>query len=173
MPGGRKYKKTRAKKTARKRTHADTQANTQKAVDDVTVDDMNAADVFLHKEEDSLGLPEASSLGPQEFSKIVYEQCNTSIIACNDRLKEYTGCDPEDISNCWNCIYPLTEDGYFCGLPWDKDDPKNTVLHKAIARLKELHPLTKDTFGVPVQRSSTGVIETQGSCCGRNHGGTG
>ena len=176
-----KSQRTRAKKKAKKPSQAK-----ETAVDDVTVEDMTAEDVFLHEstrgtapgtegeaEHGIAHLPAASSLGEHEFSKITYEQCNTSVLACDDRLKEFTGCDPEDISNCWNCIYPLTEAGYFCGLEWDREDPKNAVLHQAIARLKVLYPLSKTTFGIPIQRSSTGVIETQGSCCGREHGGTG
>ena len=89
-----KSQRTRAKKKAKKPSQAK-----ETAVDDVTVEDMTAEDVFLHEstrgtapgtegeaEHGIAHLPAASSLGEHEFSKITYEQCNTSVLACDDRL---------------------------------------------------------------------------------------
>ena len=99
------------------------------------------------------------------FTEVKYGLCNASVIACDEHVKEYTGCAPEDIPNCWNCVCPLTEDGYFPNLQWDKDDPANAVLHQAVARLKILQPLPLVTYGIPVQRTFDSVIICRGSTC--------
>jgi hypothetical protein len=106
------------------------------------------------------------SAGPREVPlQQRWEPCNAGIIAADGHVDEFTGCAAEDIPNCWNCAYPLTDHGYFGGLEWDREDPRNAVLHSALTRLKELHPLPAFTFGVPVHRTGAGEIECEGSTC--------
>ena len=119
----------------------------------------------VEKQVDPEKLPSASTLKQDQFSEINWFRCNTGIVAWDDNVKEFTGCNPEDIAMCWNCSYPLTDDGYFGGLEWDKDDPENAVLHAALKRLKQLHPLPKTNLGIPICRRGTGVVEVKGSVC--------
>lgn len=101
----------------------------------------------------------------EDFDSVTTYDCGTSSCAWNDHIREITGLDPEKICNCWNCGRPLTRDGYFPGIRIDWTDPKNEVLVAAVARLIELCPLPKVTFGCPVKKSTSNIIETEGSFC--------
>ena len=94
-----------------------------------------------------------------------WEPCNAGVLAADGYVREFTGCAPEEISNCWNCTYPLTDKGYFGGLEWDEADPRNAILHAARERLKALHPLPTRTFGIPVFRPDIETIDCPGAVC--------
>ena len=97
---------------------------------------------------------------PHEYRKVTEYNCGVN--AWNDHVRELQGCDYSKISNCWNCNYPLTIDGYFPSIKIDWTDPANDCLLQARKRLQELLPLPSQTFGCPVHRSAD-CIEAIGS----------
>jgi hypothetical protein len=81
----------------------------------------------------------------------------------DDNVQELECAPPETISNCWNCSYPLTRDGYFPSIDVDWTDT-SSVLVQAAALLEKLRPLPKQTYGIPVHRNTDNTIELIGSC---------
>lgn len=81
----------------------------------------------------------------------------------DDNVQELECAPPETISNCWNCSYPLTRNGYFPSIDVDWTDT-SSVLVQAAALLEKLRPLPKQTYGIPVHRNTDNTIELIGSC---------
>ena len=96
-----------------------------------------------------------------EYRLVTEYDC--SVRNWDDNVKELECAPPERISNCWNCNYPLTKEGYFPSVEIDWSD-KSSVLVQAAALLETLRPLPKQTFGIPVHRTTDNTIELIGSC---------